>query len=71
MFNFGAPIICVTTADVHQPLAQELNFSAPGKLTMDKAKKINVSEENRTLNDTWVDSFAFTADKTGTSMFSA
>ena len=32
---------------------------------MDKSKKRKVSEENRTFNATWADSFAFTPDETG------
>ena len=32
---------------------------------MSKSKKRKVSEENRTFNDSWTNSFAFIADKTG------
>lgn len=32
---------------------------------MENSKKRKVSEENRTFNGTWADSFAFTADETG------
>lgn len=32
---------------------------------MEKSKKRKISEENRTLNDAWADSFAFTSDESG------
>ena len=32
---------------------------------MENSKKRKVSEENRTFNATWADSFAFTVDETG------
>lgn len=47
-----------------QPPASDLDFSIPGKLTMKKSKRRKASENNRTINATWVDSFAFTADET-------
>ena len=32
---------------------------------MEKCKKRKISEENKTLNDAWADSFAFTSNKSG------
>ena len=32
---------------------------------MEKCKKRKISEENRTFNDVWPDSFAFTSDESG------
>lgn len=32
---------------------------------MEKCKKRKISEENRTFNDAWADSFAFTSDESG------
>lgn len=57
MFHFWALKICVTTADVRHSSARDLNISTPSKVSMDKSKKRKGSEENRTLNATWADSF--------------
>ena len=35
---------------------------------MEKCKKRKISEENRTFNDAWADSFAFTSDESGLSV---
>uniref|UniRef100_A0A3B4C9Y8 HAT C-terminal dimerisation domain-containing protein n=1 Tax=Pygocentrus nattereri TaxID=42514 RepID=A0A3B4C9Y8_PYGNA len=40
-------------------------LSTPGRPSMEKCKKQKISEENRTFNDTWADSFAFTSDESG------
>ena len=32
---------------------------------MEKCKKRKISEENRTFNDVWAESFAFTSDESG------
>jgi len=45
--------------------ATPASAQTPGRPTMENSKKRKVSEENRTFNATWADSFAFTADETG------
>ena len=42
-----------------------LRLSTPGRPGMEKCKKRKISEENRTFNDAWADSFAFTSDESG------
>lgn len=61
MLHFLSIIINVTTIGSGRDF---LNFLTPGRPTMDKSKKRKVSEENKMFNDTWADSFAFTADET-------
>ena len=43
----------------------KVTYFDPGKLAMHKSKKRKVSDENRTFNASWKDSFPYTADKTG------
>jgi len=45
--------------------ATPASAQTPGRPTMENSKKRKASEENRTFNATWADSFAFTADETG------
>ena len=40
-------------------------LSTLGRPSMEKCKKRKISEENRTFNDAWADSFVFTSGKSG------
>ena len=42
-----------------------MTYFDPGKLAMDKSKKRQVSDENRTFTASWKDILVFTADKIG------